>query len=120
MKKYVGKIKGITIDGQKIQGVDNFKKKEITYREAIELMDETGVADVTARFAFSLGVAVGEINNFDFASVEDGTLIGYKPGGGKIEATGIYMLKYGDEDYGGKGGAVIRDVEFIAENIEEV
>ena len=117
MRKYVGKVTNITIDGKKVHGVDNFKKKELTYREALELMDETGVADVTVRYMFSLGVAVAEIDNFDFASVEDGTFLAYKSGGGKIEATGVYMLKYGDEDYSGKGGAVIRDVEFVAESL---
>ena len=119
MKKYVGKVKGITMDGQKLQGVDNFKKKEIAHREAIELMDETGIADLTVRYGFSLGVAIAEINNFDFSSVQNGIMKAERPGGKNIEATGVYMLKYGNEDYSGKGGAVIRDVEFAAADIKE-
>ena len=115
MGKYVKRVIAMR-EGKRVRHLKNYKKGAVKYADAVELMDETGSADVTERYTFSVDVVIPVIGSqIDLSSVIDETWVfQYRVGGAKTTYTGVRCLNEGEATTDGEGETVIT-YEFMAE-----
>lgn len=119
MSEYVS-LCTLAINGQEITDFKTFTDNEREIRKPVPLMNKTGRCRVTARPGCKLDYVVpmdGE--EFDFDSVENGTLTVQYENGRRTTYSGVSTAKVGEAKLDGEK-EVVRTIEFIAEKrVEE-
>ena len=104
----------LEVNGQSIDDFQSVTEKEIELRKEVRLVNKTGVVKVKARYGVSVDYVVPKSGpEFDFETVEDGTLTIDLENGVRKQFTGVYTLKVGDAKYG-EDKEVTRTIELIA------
>lgn len=118
MSEYVSKIT-LTVNGTGIEDFDEASEGEVEIYKRVELMNKTGHAAKTPRYGAKVKYVIPlGAEEFDFASVKDGTLSIQREGGKKITYKGVYPLKIGETKYGKDEAS--KEIEFGAEDrVEE-
>lgn len=113
MSDYVTKIT-LAINGEEITDFKSVTEKEYELRKQVKLMNKTGFINVTPQFGVDVEYVVPEnAPEYDFSSVEGGTLI-LTFGNGEITTyTGVCTLKIGATKYDGDNEAT-RTIELAA------
>jgi hypothetical protein len=101
-------------NGKEIDDFKTYTEDARALRKAVQLMKKTGIMKVTPRYGFSLAYVVPRDEpEFDFDSVEDGTVVIEHDNGGRTTFTGCSVLEVGEEKYDGENEPV-KDIKFIA------
>ncbi len=114
MGKYVSRV-DVTIDGQQISDMKNFKELARQIAEQVPLMKKTGYVNKTIRNKFSLDYVIPAGTRFDFTTIENSTVMVALEDGGTINFAGVRCLEIGDADYDGEK-EVVQTITFGAES----
>lgn len=119
MDEYIAEVT-LEINGQKITDFSGVEEKEIALRKPVNLMGSTGVVKTKARYGVSVDYVVPKNKpEFDFANVENGTLVIDKENGRRTTYTGVSTATIGSTKYDGDKEAT-RTIDLIcAERVEE-
>lgn len=113
MEEYITEI-SLEINGQKIIDFSGLEEKEIALRKPVNLMGSTGVTKTTQRYGVSVDYVVPKNKpEFNFADVEDGTLVVDKENGSRVTYTDVSTATIGSTKYDGDKEAT-RTIDFIA------
>lgn len=112
MSEYVRKVL-LEINGQEITDFKTVTEGERTLRVPVKLMAKTGFATITQRPTVQVDYVIPKDNpEFDFDSVEDGTLTIDYENGKRITFSGICTDKVGQVKYDEDNDAV-KQIDFI-------
>jgi len=116
MAKYVSSV-GLEINGELIDDFAEISEPEVEYGKPVDLMNKTGHLDTTPRYRpLKLKYVVpADKPEFDFTTVQDGTLTIVYKNGTRRRYTGVYVNKIGNETYK-DGSETVRDIELSAED----
>lgn len=116
--EYVSKV-ALDIDGQEITDFDEVEEQEVELNKKVELMNKTGVAELTPRYGVRVKYVIPkDASEFDFRAVKNGRLTIDRRNGTRITFIGVYPLKIGATAYGKDEAR--KDIEFVAvDRIEE-
>lgn len=113
MSQYVRKVL-LEINGQEITDFKTVQEGERVLRQPVKLMGKTGFAEVTQRPTVTVDYVIPyDAPEFDFDSVQDGTLTIDYDNGTRITYSGLSTEKVGQVKYDEDNDAV-KTVEFIA------
>ncbi len=114
MSEYVEKVT-LEINGQEITDFTTVEEKDVELRGQVNLMNKTGYTNKTPRYGVNVDYVVpADAPEFDFASVQGGTLTIDKGNGVRVTYTGVFTMKIGATKYGEKEAT--RTIELGAEN----
>jgi hypothetical protein len=118
MSEYVSKVL-LEINGKGITDFKAVEEEETELAKEVNLMNKTGSVDVTPRYRVGVDYVVPKDDEeFDFASVKDGTLTIDFDNGRRRQYRGIRTLKIGATTYDGEKEA-IRKITFMATGRED-
>jgi len=104
----------LEVNGQSIDDFQSVTEKEVELRKEVRLVNKSGVVKITPRYGASVDYVVPKSGpEFDFESVEDGTLTIDLENGVRKQYTGVYTTKIGDAKYG-EDKEVVRTIDFVA------
>ena len=113
MDKYVSTVR-LVVNGEEITDFSSVTEKEYELRRAVPLMNKTGIVSVNPQYGVDVDYVVPEESvEYDFNSLQDGTLIIEYPSGQLTTYTGITTLKVGTTKYDGNKEAT-RPIELLA------
>lgn len=115
--KYANKIT-LVVNGQEISDFQSVKIHEIEYKKPVNAANKTGFVEVTPRHQVTVNYIVPNGVEFDFTTVEDGTLTINKENGSKIMFFGVTMLKVGEAELGAEK-EVVRPINLMATDRKE-
>ena len=117
-EEYVRKV-SLEINGQEITDFKTVTQGERTLRVPVKLMGKTGFAKITQRPTCSLDYVVPKDNpEFDFDSVEDGTLTIDYENGTRVTYNGVCTEKIGQMKHDEEND-LVKEISFIAQTISE-
>jgi hypothetical protein len=97
----------LEVNGRNIDDFNEVSEGEIEVSKQVNLMNKTGFGRMTARYTVEVGYVVpADKPEFDFESVQDGTLTIDKQNGVRITYTGVHTLTIGATKYDGANEAV--------------
>jgi hypothetical protein len=100
--EYVTKV-SLEVNGQEITDFKSVTEGERELRKKIKLMNKTGFVKTTPDFTVQVEYMLPTDDpEFDFESVENGTLTIDKENGVRITYTGVSTLKIGEAKYDGE------------------
>ncbi|MFH1028484.1 MAG: hypothetical protein V1791_10825 [Pseudomonadota bacterium] len=106
MSEYVAKV-SLEVNGQEITDFKAVSEGGRTLRKQVPLMNKTGHTNVTQRYTASVDYVVpSDAPEFDFDSVEGGTLTIDKGNGSRVTYGGVCTLEVGETKYDGDNEAV--------------
>ncbi|WP_310601205.1 hypothetical protein [Desulfobulbus sp.] len=113
MSEYVVSVL-LEVNGQNIDDFKAVTEGEFEVAKQINLMNKTGFGRMTARHGVEVDYVVpADKAEFDFKTVEDGTLTIDKQNGVRTTYTGVWTLKVGATKYDGEN-EVVRTITFGA------
>lgn len=113
MAEYASRVL-LEVNGQSIEDFQSVTEKEVEVRKKVKLMNKTGVIKATPEYNVDVDYVVpADKDEFDFESVENGTLTVDLDNGVRKTYTGVYCLKVGETKYDGDKEAT-RTIEFMA------
>jgi len=102
MDEFVSKI-WLELNGQEITDFNKVQEGKRELRAAVNLMNKTGFLRKTTRYTVTVDyVEPADNPEFDFESVENGTLTIDKGNGVRITYTGVCCLEIGDVTFDGE------------------
>jgi len=102
MDEYV-ELVTLEVNGQEITDFNKVTEKEYELRRQVNLMNKTGFTKVAVRYGCTVEYVIPKNTaEFDFDSVENGTLTIDRGNGKRVTYTGVCTLKVGDVAYGEK------------------
>lgn len=111
--KYVSRAR-VTRNGQKIQHMKSFRRREYSYAAEVETMDGGGSVDLPKRPGFSLDYALPKTNpKLDWSDVRDEDWTVELDGGKRIIYTGVDCVSMGEVTIDGEKESVAT-LTFIA------
>jgi len=111
--EYVAKVQ-LAIGGKEIEDFKSVEEEEVELNKEVNLMNKTGVVGVTPRYKLNLDYVVPQgLEEFDFTTVKDATLVIFYDSGKMIQYAGVTVLKIGATSYDGEKEA-IRKISFMA------
>ena len=119
MAEYVAQAL-LEVNGQSVTDINSVTEKKVELRKAVKLMNKVGVVKVTPQYGIQVEYVIPKNDpEFDWESVEDGTLTIDRENGKRITYTEVYTLEVGDAKYDGEKEAV-RTIELVAaDKVEE-
>ena len=116
MDQYVSRIL-LVVNGQQIDDFDKCTEKEVESRRTVKLARKTGFVNVTKRYEMTVDYCIPATSpEFDFESVENGTLIFDYENGTTYTFHGVTFLKAGEITYGDGDNPAKRTIEFGADS----
>ena len=106
----------LEINGQLITDFSGVTEKSRALSKVCNLMYETSSAKLTQRYAVSVVYVVPQINPFDFATVQGGTLTIEYDSGERNEYGGVSTISIGDATINGET-ELTRTIEFHANTL---
>lgn len=104
----------LEINGQQIDDFNSVTEKEVEIKKEVKLARKIGVVSVVPKHGVQVEYVVPkDAPEFDFETVEDGTLTIDLENGVRKQFTGVYVLKVGDTKYDGEKEAT-RTIELLA------
>lgn len=104
----------LNVNGQQIDDFKAVTPKEIERHKAVNLMNKTGVARMTPRYAVDVDYVVPEdAPAFDWSEVANGTLSIEFENGQRTTYTGVYIAKEGEQKVDGEN-ELVQTIELIA------
>lgn len=118
-KKFVSRVL-VMRNGAKQENMKSFVEGEVPYASQIDLMDETGTADIVNRYTFALNYVIPvSAAKMDWSDVRDETwVVQNRPDGSKRTYTGVDCLSRGEVTFDGQGESVMR-LNFVATDMVE-
>ncbi|MGD9642774.1 MAG: hypothetical protein AB7V08_08550 [Elusimicrobiales bacterium] len=111
--KYVSTVT-LEINGKKVADFQSFTEKKIPLRKSVKLMGRTGTAKVTREYGALVDyVMPAGRPQFDFASVENGTLRAVYEDGPAVILTGVSCLEIGEGKASGDN-EIVKTIDFMA------
>jgi hypothetical protein len=113
--EYVSQVT-LEVNGEEITDFDKVKEPERALREPIQLMGKTGFVTVTPQYingTISYVIPRG-VTEFDFDSVEDGTLTIDKGDGARVTYTGVFVAKIEEPEFDETGKKATRKITWAA------
>ena len=91
----------LEVNGQEITDFDEVTENEVELRKPVHLMNKTGFSKTTARYGCKVKYVIPkDATEFDFESVEDGTLTIDYGNGTRKTYTGVFSTKIGETKSG--------------------
>lgn len=113
MSEYVSRVL-LEVNGQEISDFKSVTEDEVELAKVVKLMNSTGSTGVTPRYGVQVEYVVpSDAPEFDFETVNNGTLTIDKMNGVRETFTGVRTLKIGSTKYDGDNEAV-RTITFGA------
>lgn len=104
----------LEVNGQSIDDFNSVTEKEVEVAKKVRLMNKVGVVTTLEEYGISVDYVVPlDAPEFDFRTVNNGTLTIDLNNGVRKVYTGVYVLKIGDTKYDGEKEAT-RNIEFFA------
>lgn len=114
MSEYVTSVL-LDVNGQSIDDFQSVSIKEVDIHKQVNLMNKTGHAKVTPRYAVDVDYVVPETDSeFEWESVSDGRLSIEFLNGKRVTFTGVYILKVGEAKADGET-EMVKTIELGAE-----
>lgn len=115
MSEYVSKVL-LEVNGKQVDDFNKITEPDVEYRGEVKLMNKTGFTSKTPRYSpIKVEYVVPKDGpEFDFSSIQDGTLTIDYDNGTRRTYTGVSCLKVGGESYGEDGKETIRNIELMA------
>lgn len=111
--EYVSQVL-LEVNGQSIDDFQSVTEQEVEIKKEVRLMNKYGVVKVVPKYGLQVDYVVPkDAPEFDFETVNDGTLTIDLQNGVRKKYTGVYTLKVGETKYDGEKEAV-RTIELIA------
>jgi hypothetical protein len=107
---------GLEINGKLVTDFKGVTEKSRNIARACHLMYSTASALLTQRYAVSVQYVVPQINPFDFATVQGGTLTIEYDSGDRNTYGGVYTDVIGDASIDGEA-ELVRTIDFHAESL---
>ena len=115
MGEYVAKVL-LDVNGQQISDFKSVSESEVDIRKQVPLMNKTGHVNVTPRYQCVVEYVVpSDSPEFDWASVEGGTLTIDKNNGVRVTFSGVSTLKIGEAKADGEN-EITRSITLGAED----
>lgn len=113
MSEYVSRV-GLTINGQEITDFKSVELKEVTLRKPVNLVRKTGHFNITPRYGATVEYVIPkDAPEFDFESVEGGTLTIDYENGKRTTLTGVSTLSVGAAKFDGDNEAT-KSIDLLA------
>ena len=113
MEAYITSVT-LEINGQKLDDFNAFTEKERVFKKPVNLMNTTGTVKVKERTHFSLDYVIpANKPEFDFQSVEEGTVTIDYENGKRISFGEVNCLSIGEAKFDGDK-EVVKTIEFVA------
>jgi len=113
MSEYVARVR-LEINGKNIDDFKTVEVEEVEFNKEVNLMNKTGSVGVTPRHKINVDYVVPkDSEEFDFASVKDGTLTIDYDNGTRVSYKGVTVLKIGATSYDGEKEAT-RKISLMA------
>lgn len=115
MDLYVSRIV-LEVNGQQVDDFDKVTVKEVETRKPVHLARKTGYVNVTERPQITVEYVIpANSPEFDFKSVENGTLTIDYENGTRVSYSGVTYLKAGDVTYGDGDNPAKRTIDLGAD-----
>lgn len=86
----------LDVNGESVTDFKGIREGEVELRKQINLMNKTGFAVTTPRYTVGVDYAVPSAAEFDWESVENGTLVIEYEGGRRRRYAGVCTLSIGE------------------------
>ena len=111
--EYVSQVT-LEVNGQEIDDFNSVTEKEVEIKKEVKLMKKTGIVRVVPKYGLQVEYVVPkDVEEFDFETVDNGTLTIDLGNGKRRQYTGVHTLKIGDTKYDGDKEAT-RTIDMIA------
>jgi hypothetical protein len=113
MEAYIASIT-LEVNGEKLDDFTTFTEKERVFKKPVNLMNTTGTLKTKARHFFSIDYVVpANKTEYDFQSVEEGTVTIDYENGKRISFGQVNCLSIGEAKFDGDK-EVTKQIEFVA------
>ena len=92
----------LSVDGKAVADFSAVKESEVELRMQVPLMHKTGFARKTPRYGLEVTYQVPEGPEFDWETLEEGTLIIEHENGARTLYTGVSTLRVGERNRDGE------------------
>jgi len=119
MSEYVTNVL-LEVNGQNIEDFSAVTEGEVEIAKQVKLMNKTGFGNVTPRHQVEVDYVIpSDAAEFDFTTVNNGTLTIDKQNGVRVTYTGVRTLKIGQAKYEQESEGTVRTITFGASGKEE-